>query len=52
MPRDGHSAHMRTFTATQARRQLVRILEELKPGEVVQITLRGKPVAHLIGLKH
>ena len=41
-----------TMTSTEVRRGFLKILDALKPGEVIVITLRGKPVARLIGLKH
>lgn len=41
---------MKTMTATAVRRGFLKILDALKPGEVIVITLRGKPVAQLVGL--
>lgn len=43
---------MKTITATEVRRNFQSILSALSPGEVIVITLRGKAVAKLIGLKH
>jgi len=44
----GHNSHMKTASISETKNNLSALIDEVKGGEVVLITDRGKPVAQIV----